>query len=107
MQQIDRYHFRILEVLYAKWPRGVTGDEIIKHIHNNNESTFNESDLSEQMFEFINIGYIKKGDAPSTLPDNETRYYLTPTMYMIISEKSKKSNFIFLLKLWINIMWKI
>ena len=50
------------------------------------------------MFEFINIGYIKKGDAPSTLPDNETRYYLTPTMYMTISEKSKKSNFIFLLK---------
>ncbi len=98
MQQIDRHHFRILEVLYTKWPRGVIGGEIIKHIQNNNESTFNESDLSGQILELINIGYIKKGDAPSTIPDNETRYYLTPTMYLAISEKSKKSDLIFSLK---------
>ena len=98
MQQNDRYHFRILEALYAKWPRGVTGDEIIKHLHNNNDSTFNENDLSGQMFELIDVGYIKKGDAPSTSNNNETRYYLTPTMYMAISEKSKKSDLIFSLK---------
>ena len=46
----------------------------------------------DNILELINIGYIKKGDDPSTIPDNETRYYLTPTMYLAISEKSKKSD---------------
>ena len=92
MQIISSRHFRILEILYTKWPLGVTGGEIIDHVHNNNDSTFDMDKLTEYMTQLESIGQIKElTDLPGITTDADL-FYLTPNMFMAISENSKNPN---------------
>ena len=96
MQYIDGVHIPILDILYAKWPCGATGDEIISHVHSHYNSSFDPDNLTEYMVELENIGQINEGSHPSGQIINDTRYYLTPTMYLIIYENTKQPDSIFL-----------
>ena len=94
MQYIDEINLRILQILYMKWPYGVTGDEIIEHV-SSDQPKFSENNLNKYMSELVKIEYVKIGDTPSSLTNNKTRYYLASTMYIPISENIEQPNSVF------------
>ena len=95
MEYIDEINLRILQILYMKWPYGVTGDEIIEHVSGPDQPEFSGNNLNKYMSELVKIEYVKIGDTPSALTNNKTRYYLAPTMYMPISENIEQPNSVF------------
>ena len=95
MEYIDETNLRILQILYMKWPYGVTGDEIIKHVSSSGQPKFSGNNLNKYMLELVKIEYVKMGDMPSALTNNKTRYYLASTMYMPISANIGQPNSVF------------
>ena len=95
MQIIGSIHIAILEILYTKWPLGVTGDEIVKHVQSKSNSTFNMDALVDYVENFENIGQIKELTDPAGLNISTNLFYLTPNMFMAISENSKNPNSMF------------
>ena len=95
MEYVDEINLRILQILYMKWPYGVTGDEIIEHVSSLDQPKFSGNNLDKYMSELVKIEYVKIGDTPSSLTNNKTRYYLASTMYMPISENIEQPNSVF------------
>ena len=82
-------HFPILKILYKNWPYGTIGNEIIEHVRSKNIFEFDEDVFGEYMLELK--------DSQQVIENNQDiitdgRYYLTPTMYMVILKNSKESD---------------
>ena len=92
MQIINSTHIAILKVLYAKWPLGVSGDEIVKYVQNKYNSAFNMEELLDHITHFKSIGQIKELIHPEGTTIGNNLFYLTPNMFIAISEHSKNPN---------------
>ena len=89
MQVMKYIHFPILKILYKNWPYGTIENEIIEHVRSKNIFEFDEDVFGEYMLELK--------DSQQVIENNQDiitdgRYYLTPTMYMVILKNSKESD---------------
>ena len=89
MQVMKYIHFPILKILYKNWPYGTIENEIIEHVRSKNIFEFDEDVFGEYMLELK--------DSQQVIENNQDiitdgRYYLTPTMHMVILKNSKESD---------------